>query len=65
MVSVLSDVVVKITANINEFKANLQEAQSKLEGFGNSVKTTSDNFGTVGKPAGIAGAAVAADWVTL
>lgn len=60
MVSALSDVVVKITANINEFKANLQEAQSKLEGFGKDVTKTSANFATVGKVAGIAGAAVAA-----
>ncbi|MFA4885453.1 MAG: phage tail tape measure protein [Desulfotomaculaceae bacterium] len=58
--SSLGEVVVKVTANINEFKANLQEAQTKLDGFGTKIKTTSENFATVGKVAGIAGAAVAA-----
>jgi hypothetical protein len=56
----LGEVAVKITANINEFKANLQEAHNKLEGFGKNIKTTSDHFATVWKVAGVAGAAVAA-----
>lgn len=57
--SALSDVVVRITANINEFRNNLQDAQNRLDEFGNRVSRTSANFATVGKVAGIAGAAVA------
>jgi TP901 family phage tail tape measure protein len=60
VVSALGEVAVRITANINEFRANLQEAETRLNNFGNGIRSTSDKFLVIGKAAGVAGTAIAA-----
>ena len=58
--SVLSTVAVMITANIAQLRSSLEEARSRLDNFGNSVRSNADKFALVGKTAGVVGTAMAA-----